>query len=276
MRFREAMGSPLESLLANVFMSHVEKLLFNSELKQKVNFWVRYVDDIFVIFAKVNPNINSILAFLNNIHRNIKFTVEHETNHCLHFLDIDIKFNNGVFTTSTYNKPTSTDLYTMWNSFCPLSYRLSTIRSLFNRSIKLCSDSSVLLKEKLKLINNFHVNLDYPLRVLYDMYNVCVAHLTDKLIFYSPHKPTIYVFFPFIGQLSCNKVKRLKRNIVFKNKCMFDLKFVFVNNFTIGSLFKFKDCLSLDMKSHVVYRLDCVNCSAGYIGVTTRLLPARV
>ena len=107
------------------------------------------------------------------------------------------------------------------------------------------------------------------------MYNVCVAHLTDKLIFYGPHKPIIYVIFPF-GQLSCNKVKRLIRNIVFKNKCMFDLKFVFVNNFTIGSLFKFKDCLSLDMKSHVVYRLDCVNCSAGYIGVTTRLLPARV
>ena len=170
-----AMGSPLGPLLANVFMSHVEKLLFNSELKKEVNFWVRYVDDIFVIFDKVNPNINSILAFLNNIHRNIKFTVEHETNHCLHFLDIDIKFSNGVFTTCTYNKPTSTDLYTMWNSFCPLSYKLSTIRSLFNRSIKLCSDSSVLLKEKLKLINNFHVNLDYPLHVLYDMYNVCCA-----------------------------------------------------------------------------------------------------
>ena len=108
---------------------------------------------------------------------------------------------------------------------------------------------------KFKILN---VNLDYPLHVLYDKYNVCVAHLTDKLIFYGPHKPS-------------------KKCTVFKTKCMFNLKFVFVNNFTIGSLFKFKDCLSLDMKSHVVYRLDCVNCSAGYIGVvTTRLLPARV
>ena len=58
-----AMGSPLGPLLANVLMSHVEKL-FNSDLKKEVNFWVRYVDDIFVIFDKVNPNINSILAFL--------------------------------------------------------------------------------------------------------------------------------------------------------------------------------------------------------------------
>ena len=151
-------------------MSHVEKLLCNSDFKQEVNFWVRQVDDIFVIFDKVNPNINNILVFLNNIHLNMKFTVEHEINHCLHFLDIDIKFINGVLTTSTYNKPTSTNLHTVWNSF--FFYKLSTIRSLFNRSIKLSRDNSTLLKEKLKLIKNFHAKLDYPLHVLCDMYNV--------------------------------------------------------------------------------------------------------
>ena len=144
-----AIGSLLGSLLANVFMSHVEKLLFNSDLKQEVNFWVRFVDDVFVIFDKVNPKINNILVCLNNIHPNIKFTVEHKINHYLHFLNIDIKFINGIFKTSINNKPTSTDLYTEWNSFCPLSYKQSTIRSLFNRLIKLCSDNSTLLKEKL-------------------------------------------------------------------------------------------------------------------------------
>ena len=30
------------------------------------------------------------------------------------------------------------------------------------------------------------------------------------------------------------------------------------------------------MKSHVVYRLDCLSRSAGYTGVTTHSLPARV
>ena len=237
-----AMGSPLGPLLANIFMSHVEKLPFNSDLKKEVNFWVRYVDDVFVIFDKVNPNINTILGFLNTVHPNIKFTVKHEVNHCLHILDVDIKFNNGVFSTSTYNKPTSTDLYTGWNSFCPFSYKLSTIRSLFNRSIKLCSDKSTLLKEKLKLIKTFHAKLDYPLHVLHDMYNVYVANMTDKLIFYGPHKPIIYVTLPFLGYLSCNKVKRLLKNICIKNKCLFHLKFLFINNFTISSLFKFKDC----------------------------------
>ena len=105
---------------------------------------------------------------------------------------------------------------------------------------------------------------------------MCVANLTDKLIFYGPHKPIIYVTLHFIGHLSCNKVKHLIKSIIIKKKRMFDLKFEFLNNFTIGSLFKIKDCISLNIKSHVMYHLDCLSCPAGYIGVTTHLLPARM
>ena len=65
------------------------------------------------------------------------------------------------------------------------------------------------------------------------MYYVYVANLTGKVIFYGPYKSIIYVALPFIGHLSCNKVKRLIKSICAKNKCLFDLKFVFVNNFTI-------------------------------------------
>jgi hypothetical protein len=267
----------LGPLLANIFMAHVEKSLFDSDLKQEIGFWTRYVDDIFVVFDKLNPKINDILLFLNKIHPNIKFTVENEINHCLHFLDINIEFVNGKYVTSTYKKPTSTNLYTMWNSFSPLSYKLSTVRSLFIRSLKICSNNNILLKEKLHIIQNFHLKLDYPLHVLYEIYRVCVANqITDRLIFYGPHKPRVFVTLPFIGQLSCNKVKRLIKSVIVKNKCIVDLKFVFVNKFAISSLFKFKDSLPLNMKSHVVYGLKCMDCAADYIGVTTRVLPARV
>ena len=60
--------------------------------------------------------IGNSLVFLNNKHPNIKFTVQLESNHCLHFFDIDIKFINGVFKIFTYNKPSSADLYIVWNS----------------------------------------------------------------------------------------------------------------------------------------------------------------
>ena len=86
-------------------------------------------------------------------------------NHHFHFLDLDIEFLNGKFKTHTYHKPTATGLYTMWNSFTPLNYKLSTIRCLFNRSLKICHDNNLLQKEKIQLINNFHFKLDYPLSV---------------------------------------------------------------------------------------------------------------
>ena len=68
------------------------------------------------------------------------------------------------------------------------------------------------------MIDNFHVKLDNLLHVLYDMYNVCVANLTDKFNYYGPHKHIIYIALPFIVHLSCNKVKRLIKSIVIKNQ----------------------------------------------------------
>ena len=70
-----------------------------------------------------------------------------------------------------------------------------------------------------------------------------------------------------MGHLSHNKVKRLIESIVV------------VNNLTVGSLLKlFKDCLRLAMKSHVHYPPELFEllCMLDALGVTTRLLPARV
>ena len=105
------MGSLLGPLLVKIFMIYVEDLLFKSNLNEEKGFWTRYVDDVFVIFNKINLKINDILLFINNAHSNIKFTVENEVNHHFHFLDIDIEFINGTFKTHTYHKPTKTHTY---------------------------------------------------------------------------------------------------------------------------------------------------------------------
>ena len=126
-----AMGSPLGPLLAKIFMVYEDDLLFKSNLNEEIGFWARYVDEVFVIFNKINPKINDSLLFLNNVHPNIKFAVENEVNHHFHFLDNDIEFINGTFKTYTYHKPSATGLYAIWNSFTPLNYKLSAIRCLF-------------------------------------------------------------------------------------------------------------------------------------------------
>src|SRR5678815_404836 len=81
-----SMGSPLSPILANIFMELLEiyHILPNPLLNN--SFWYRYVDDIFVAIP-VNTNPIDILTFINNIHPNITFTIEHATNNTLPFLD---------------------------------------------------------------------------------------------------------------------------------------------------------------------------------------------
>ena len=50
-------------LLPPNFMAYVKKLLFKSNLNEEIGLWARYVDDILVIFNKINPKINDILLF---------------------------------------------------------------------------------------------------------------------------------------------------------------------------------------------------------------------
>ena len=84
-----------------------------------------------------------------------------------------------------------------------------------------------------------------------------------------------YCSLPFVGQLSCSEVKRLIRSMDLKNKSLVELKFVFVNKYSLGTLFTFEDSLNINMKSHLMYGLNCIDCTASYIGVITRVLPAR-
>ena len=57
-------------------------------------------------------------------------------------------------------------------------------------------------------------------------------------------------------------------------QCKF--KIVLVNNFTIVSIFPFKDRLPIHMQSSLVYKFCCSLCESMYVGSTCRTLGARV
>ena len=50
--------------------------------------WLRYVDDTFVVWPHGQEKLDSFHEHLNTQHRNIKFTVEHEKENKLAFLDV--------------------------------------------------------------------------------------------------------------------------------------------------------------------------------------------
>ena len=96
--------------LANVFMCHIEEILFSqcSPAFRPV-YYKRYVDDTFILFqSKVAAE--QFLEFANNLHPNINFTIEHENNNGLPFLDVLITRYDQHFSTSVFRKKTYTTL----------------------------------------------------------------------------------------------------------------------------------------------------------------------
>ena len=68
--------------------------------------WLRFIDDIFMIWTHGEEALVEFITYLNSLHPSIKFT--HEYSHSsINFLDTTIKFNSErERITTLYNKPT--------------------------------------------------------------------------------------------------------------------------------------------------------------------------
>jgi hypothetical protein len=117
----------------------------------------------------------------------------------------------------------------------------------------------------------------YPLSFAYDtFYKFADSFGGAKLPVFGPKKLTYLVKLPFIGYQSSKKLIIAFRNLNRNINPHISIRFIFVNNYNISSLFPFKDKFPINMMSHVVYELGCETCSGAYIGLTNRLLPSRV
>ena len=69
--------------------------------------WKRFVDDVYSILKGTHLEFHHI----NNLHQNVKFTMEEESNGELALLDTLLKRNNGEISVLVYRKPAHTDQY---------------------------------------------------------------------------------------------------------------------------------------------------------------------
>ena len=88
------MGSPLGTILANLFQAQLENKLMNTNLDFIPAHYCRYVDDIFCVFDCLE-NANKLLNFINNLHPNKKFTHEIGPKQ-LAFLDTEIYLPSDI------------------------------------------------------------------------------------------------------------------------------------------------------------------------------------
>ena len=86
------------------------KALNNANRKPKL--WLRYVDDIFVVWPHERVELLAFLEYISSIHSRIQITLELEQNNRLPFLDVLItKIREGTLQDTVYRKPTHINRY---------------------------------------------------------------------------------------------------------------------------------------------------------------------
>jgi hypothetical protein len=173
-----AMGAPLAPVIADIFMAHMETSSMEQLEQIGVCEWHRYVDDTLVPLEP-DTNIDDVLHVLNEFQPSIKFTHESEKDNTIAFLDVQVirtlvknksetidqdeqQAQTFIFDTTIHRKETFTGLMTNWHSFVPFSYDKSSVVSMIQRSLSICSTYS-LLGKKLTKIRSVCQQSGYPL-----------------------------------------------------------------------------------------------------------------
>ena len=82
--------------------------------------------------------IDMFLIVINNLHPNIKFTIEKEHNRSINFLDLNIKINTmNKLEFSIFRKPTHTDIIIPNDSCHYKTHKLAAYKCLVDRAMPL-------------------------------------------------------------------------------------------------------------------------------------------
>jgi len=119
-------------------------------------YWKRYVDDSFCISKK--EAVSSFHDTLNSIDPHISFTIEHESNCQISFLDTLVSRDNSKLIINVYQKPAHTDRYLNFHSHHDKNHKTSTAVTLIHRATNLPNTDTGRNKE-IKRVYTTVVNL---------------------------------------------------------------------------------------------------------------------
>ena len=137
-----AMGTKCAVIYANLFMSHFEETYIYDLIRNKCNFYKRFIDDIFIIWNGTHDELKAFVEQLNKLHPTIKFDAKYTTD-SIEFLDARIcKSTDGKLQTTLYTKPTVRQSYLHSKSYHPSSCKRSIAYSQALRIKRICSDDT--------------------------------------------------------------------------------------------------------------------------------------
>ena len=128
------------------------------------------------------------MSVLNGFHPSIQFTYETEFKSRLSFLDVVIICNGQSIETCVYRKPTNTGIYIHWNSFAPIQWKRSTLKTLVCHSYFICSNDHYLTLELKYLRNVLRNTTTFRTGPAQKFLMISIKYLTNNKKYLSPMK----------------------------------------------------------------------------------------
>lgn len=270
------MGNPLSSVIADIVTQNLLKNVVN-KLSPKPRMLVKYVDDIFAILH--DDKIEETLDSLNSFHNRLKFTVEHEMNHSLPFLDVlVIRDKNGKLATNWYHKSNASNRMLNYYSNHPENQKVNTAYNLVNRILTLSSDCYY--RRNIDLIYNILISNNYPESIIKRVINSYRQKGTHSNPTQSPtlnNTQTTYKSLTYIKGLSekVNKIVKTYNN---------NIKIAHKSNVRLQNIFtRLKEKTPKNRKTNIIYEIPCLGtgepdskCTLTYVGQTKQYLEKRM
>ena len=221
-----------------------------------------------VCFTGTDRQLKIFLDYINNLHKNIKFTTEIEQNKSICFLDLKINNTSNRHVFEIFRKNSYTDITIHANSIHPFQHKLAAYNSFVHRLINTPLSEQNFNKE-LNIIKQISVNNGYN------------PNMIDKILTQKQFNKAISLVYPrnnynkintfrtitYTGKLS-NKVK--------KHYKKHNINIAFRTTNTLGKLIKNNKAKTKKEQKSGVYQLKCGTCPKIYIGQTGRSFYKRI
>ena len=163
-----AMGTKVAPSFANTFMGWFEaEFVYTYELQPLL--WVRFIDDIFLIWTHGQEALKNFENHLNGCVPSIKFETETSLQE-VHFLDVTVTLTDGFLSTSLYTKPTDARNYLSFKSCHPKNCKSAIPYSQFLRVRRICSSDTDFVKHSREMGHHF-LRADYPANIVQEAFS---------------------------------------------------------------------------------------------------------
>ena len=182
------MGTKCAPSYANIFMGEFEATHIYPMIKNYCIKYLRFIDDIFMIWTGTQQQLKTFINNINNVHPSIKFTT-HYSKEQIAFLDTTIQISNSRLITKTFKKPTDRSSY-LHNT----SYHLNTLKNNIPygqalRLKKICTNNKD-YQESLQQMNNAFLKRGYQQEHLTNQFTKAENKSREQLLTTKPKEKT--------------------------------------------------------------------------------------